>query len=69
MSAYVRLCPSMSAYVRLCPSMSAYVLSFLDSMRQADIDGRDTPPSIQYLEHYLVLFYWQCLYYFWREFV
>ena len=46
MSAYVRLCPSMSAYVRLCPSMSAYVLSFLDSMRQADIDGRDTPPNI-----------------------
>ena len=44
MSAYVRLCPSMSAYVRLCPPMSAYVLSFLDSMRQADIDGRDTPP-------------------------
>ena len=44
MSANVRLCPSMSAYVRLCPSMSAYVLSFLDSMRQADIDGRDTPP-------------------------
>ena len=49
MSAYVRLCPPMSVYVRplhvrLCPSMSAYVLSFLDSMRQADIDGRDTPP-------------------------
>ena len=44
MSVYVRLCPSLSAYVRLCPSLSAYVLSFLDSMRQADIDGRDTPP-------------------------
>ena len=44
MSAYVRLCPPMSVYVRLCPSMSVYVLSFSDSMRQADIDGRVTPP-------------------------
>ena len=33
----------MAANVRLSPSMSAYVLSFLDSMRQANIDGRDTP--------------------------
>ena len=47
MSVYVRLCPPMSVYVRLCPSMSAYVLSFLDSMRQADIDGRDTPPPVK----------------------
>ena len=29
----------MSAYVLSCP-----IQSFLDSMRQADIDGRDTPP-------------------------
>ena len=36
MSANVRLRPSTSVYVRLCP-----VLSFLDSMRQADKDGRD----------------------------
>ena len=46
-SAYVRLSPPMSVYVRLCPPMSAYVLSFLDSMRQADIDGRDTLPGCQ----------------------
>ena len=36
----------MSVLVRLCPPMSCPVLSFLDSMRQADIDGRDTPPTI-----------------------
>ena len=49
MPVYVRLSPPMSVYVRLCPSMSVYVLSFLDSMRQADIDGRVTPLTKHYL--------------------
>ena len=55
MPVYVRLCPPMSVYVRLCPSMSAYVLSFLDSMRQADIDGRDTPPIKHIITIYNIL--------------
>ena len=33
----IRQSPSMSAYVLSCP-----VQSFLDSIRQVDIDGRDT---------------------------
>ena len=60
MSVSVRLCQSMSAYVLSCPVLSCPVLScpvlscpvlscpvqsFLDSMRQADIDGRVTPPG------------------------
>ena len=43
MSVHVRLCPPMSIYVHLCPVLSCPVQSFLDSMKQADIDGRDTP--------------------------
>ena len=44
LSAHVHQCPPMSAKVRQSLFQTCPVQFFLDSMRQADIDGRDPPP-------------------------